>query len=39
MYIHRVKHVEVGTSCDSVAAEEERLLCSDFLEILAKSLF
>jgi len=39
MYIQRVKHAEMGTSCDSVGAEEERLVCSDFLEILAKILF
>ena len=31
MYIHRVKHVEVDKSFGSVAAEEEHLLCSDFL--------
>ena len=39
MYSHRVKHVEVSTSCDLVEAEEERLLYSDFLEILATVLF
>jgi hypothetical protein len=39
MYIHRVKHVEVGTCCGCVGAEEERLLYSDFLEILSKILF